>query len=406
MNFNALDEPIIRGMFRALIKKRDDQTLNYLMQYPRCRHIYINMIGGGATINSIYHLYPLSIDALPHVIQVLMNSHGMKLIKQVSQRGFNSPFDTDHPSRFEHCVGAYLIVAKDGVNGTIDEQVMALLHDAPHIALSHIVDNLPLGHKAGESVHEVYAKKIISQTDIPDIVNRELGSTVYQLFDRDERGEFSLLERPSPELCADRCDYTLRDGLSYGMISSEQVRQCFDSIISVNFMNSRRLCMTNIEMAQLIGNLSISVCDEVYNSAYGVGMYYTIRNLLIPMLSDGILTLELLLGPTYRTDVLLWECITKYYHHIGKIQVLQDYERTRNQEKMKFLLVPEGTKIDTNTSKLLKSGLKLKPRYIDPLFMFNDVPTKLSSIDQQFSHRVTDFKRRHELIYDLIRVEM
>lgn len=51
----------------------------------------------------------------PHVIQALMNSNGMKLIEYVSQRGFNSSFDTDHPSQFEHGVGTYLIVVNDGV---------------------------------------------------------------------------------------------------------------------------------------------------------------------------------------------------------------------------------------------------------------------------------------------------
>jgi HD superfamily phosphohydrolase len=112
-------------------------------------------------------------------------------------------------SRLDHCIGTMLLVRHLG--GSIEEQIAALLHDISHTAFSHVVDFV-FSHSQTQNYHELIKDTLVSQSAIPEILSRYGFSSDYICDD----ANFTLLERPSPALCADRLDYALRAYVYYG----------------------------------------------------------------------------------------------------------------------------------------------------------------------------------------------
>ncbi len=142
------------------------------------------------------------------VLLELMKSKAMKRLKGVSQNGLPQtywPFPTY--SRYEHSIGVMLLLRKLGAS--IEEQVAGLLHDVSHTAFSHIGD-IALSDsylKGTEDYHEKIKGKVVSSSDIPQIFFKYKIDKNIILNDTG----FGLLERNTPELCADRIDYALRE---------------------------------------------------------------------------------------------------------------------------------------------------------------------------------------------------
>ncbi|KAH7345797.1 hypothetical protein BKA66DRAFT_543594 [Pyrenochaeta sp. MPI-SDFR-AT-0127] len=129
---------------------------------------------------------------------------------------------TPRVTRLEHSVGALILVRK--VGGTTEEQVAALLHDISHTVLSHDVD-YALCKLGEESYHEVHKARYLEMTGLPDILDRHRIDR--KVFNEEN---FPLVEMPSPQLCADRLDYALRDALSFGKIAMEDARRIVRSL--------------------------------------------------------------------------------------------------------------------------------------------------------------------------------
>ncbi|KAL3435019.1 hypothetical protein BDV09DRAFT_204336 [Aspergillus tetrazonus] len=97
-------------------------------------------------------------------------------------------------TRLKHSVGVFILVQR--VSATIKEQVTALLHDVSHNTLSHVIDHALSNPEEG-------------------IFKEEL---------------FTLVEMPSPQVCADHLDYALFDAVSFGKLSMEDARRAIGSL--------------------------------------------------------------------------------------------------------------------------------------------------------------------------------
>jgi len=93
----------------------------------------------------------------------------------------------------------------------LEEQIAGLLHDTPHTAFSHVIDFV--FKNMNHDFHERFHKTILTNSEIPAIL-KGYGFDAERFFDE---LNFPLLEKPLPDLCADRIDYALRDMIaSYG----------------------------------------------------------------------------------------------------------------------------------------------------------------------------------------------
>ncbi|MFH1396725.1 MAG: HD domain-containing protein [archaeon] len=138
------------------------------------------------------------------VILELISSKPLQRLKKIGQAGASKYYsEKKNITRFEHSIGVLFLLKKLGAS--VEEQIAGLLHDVPHTAFSHVIDFV--FKSEAHEFHEKFHEKLIMQSEIPDIL-KKYGFEVEKIIDEKN---FPLLERNSPELCADRIDYTFRD---------------------------------------------------------------------------------------------------------------------------------------------------------------------------------------------------
>ena len=160
------------------------------------------------------------------VLIELLNSRAMQRLKGISQFGLPKEF-CPFPgfSRYEHSVGVAILLKK--LKAGLEEQVAGLTHDVSHPAFSHLVDWV-LGNREKEDHQDRNHKKIVSSSDIPEILNRH-GFEPERIIDVKKYG---LLEREAPDLCADRVDYAIREFKTWAAPSI--VGDCLDNLVNHN----------------------------------------------------------------------------------------------------------------------------------------------------------------------------
>jgi uncharacterized protein len=125
-------------------------------------------------------------------------------------------------SRYDHVVGVMLLIRLLG--GSLKEQIAGLMHDVSHTAFSHVVDQV--FQRRAEDYHEQHFRRLVLNSDIPEILE-QYGISLEEIFDMEQ---WSLLDQPLPDLCADRIDYTLRDLFHMGYISFAEIENFLDSL--------------------------------------------------------------------------------------------------------------------------------------------------------------------------------
>ncbi len=138
----------------------------------------------------------------------LIQSKPVQRMKGVMQGGVSSLISpTDNATRYEHCVGVMLVLRKNGA--TVEEQAAGLLHDIGHTAFSHVIDEV--FKQYNHNYDDAHLEMVIERSEIPSIFEK-FGMDWKKIVQKES---FTLLEQPLPRLCADRIDYTLRDGRNF-----------------------------------------------------------------------------------------------------------------------------------------------------------------------------------------------
>jgi HD superfamily phosphohydrolase len=108
--------------------------------------------------------------------------------------------------------------------GSREEQVAGLLHDVSHTAFSHVIDHVVANSR--EDYHELRVQEWIARTEIPTVL-AYYRMDVAPLLDA---ALWPLVDRPAPDLCLDRIDYTLRDLLHCGRVTEPEVSEFVGSL--------------------------------------------------------------------------------------------------------------------------------------------------------------------------------
>lgn len=203
----------------------------------------------------------------PVLVELLQSSEVQRL-QGICQHGVTGFLGlTPRVTRLEHSVGAFILVRR--VGATIEEQVAALLHDISHTTLSHVIDHAL--SKPGEgSYHEVHKTRYLETTRLPDILARHrINQKVF------EEELFPLVEMPSPQLCADRLDYALRDTVTFGKLAIEDARRVVGSLKAFPSATatSRLLVLDDPYIALILSRAYITADKDVWSNPAHVDMY-------------------------------------------------------------------------------------------------------------------------------------
>ncbi len=155
------------------------------------------------------------IEIKESIILELIKSPSLQRLKGISQGAhapiffkiLKLPFSKCRVYRFEHSLGVFILLKIFGA--PLEEQIAGLIHDLSIPVFSHSIDYaIKEGSETEHSFHDKIHEKFVKNTEIPQIIKKFGFKIDYILDDKN----FPLKERPLPELCADRIDYSIRDG--------------------------------------------------------------------------------------------------------------------------------------------------------------------------------------------------
>ena len=136
----------------------------------------------------------------------LLQADAVQRLKDIYQGGITAFIRPErNTTRLDHSVGVAALLRYLGADA--EEQAAGLIHDVPHTAFSHVIDFVFPNHE--HTYHEEQSEGVFRKSEIPEILQRH-GLDWWRVA---EPEHYPLLEQPLPQLCADRLDYFLRDGI-------------------------------------------------------------------------------------------------------------------------------------------------------------------------------------------------
>ncbi len=180
-------------------------------------------------------------------------------------------------TRLDHSVGVCGLLQRLGANGV--EQAAGLIHDVPHTAFSHVVDFLFPNQE--HTFHEAHRESVVATSDLPEILDRH-GLDWRTVSDAEQ---FSLLEQPLPDLCADRLDYFLRDGLATGRVTFSEAAL----LLAHLRVWQSKIVVEGIDVARWLGDRFMAIDEAVWCSTQEVGWYVAMARALGAAMQAGVL---------------------------------------------------------------------------------------------------------------------
>jgi hypothetical protein len=290
------------------------------------------------------------------VIEDLLKSKPIQRIKQISQSGIPKEFDRPgqmHYSRYDHSVGVMLLLRRLGAS--VEEQISGLLHDISHTAFSHTVDMI-FGSYEKQSLQDSLHKSYFIDNDLKNILN-EYG---YEAARISNIKLFELLERDIPDLCADRLDYSLRDGV---YDKQADIKEEISNLINRN----GEIVFGSKEYAIKYGRLFVHLERKLYANKENTARRYVFAVALKDALNSGVISKEDLI---YGVDQEIVEKI--------KNTKIKEIDNIINGLKNNDFEVYDGGDV----------MLKVKLRYVNPKFVDKNGISTAMEVSREYKELV------------------
>lgn len=217
------------------------------------------------------------------VIRELMLSAPLQRLKGLTQYGLPHRF---YPvwgfSRYEHSVGVMLLIRS--LQGSLTQQAAGLLHDVSHTAFSHVTDTL-FGKEDGRNAQDERHLGFILSSGLPPILSRHRLSAE-KVADLEAH---PLLDRETPDLCADRIDYSLREFSSY--MEPQKVKGILDDLV----VHEQKIVFSTRESAALF-SVNYMICHmEKWASPEKTVRQHFLASVLRTAMKRGILDFHTLM---------------------------------------------------------------------------------------------------------------
>ncbi|HWI48287.1 MAG TPA: hypothetical protein VNU45_08715, partial [Rummeliibacillus sp.] len=207
------------------------------------------------------------------------------------------------------------------------------------------------------------------KSEIPSILSK-YGYNYQQILFEDSK--WNLLERPAPELCADRVDYTLRDMFQYGQIGIEEIQLFLENIIILN----GKIYLKNIETAEWFVHTYYKEVIDFFMNPLNIYAYDFLAKAIKLALNKNIITMDTLLG----TDAIV----------MNQLRSNQDEEI---QAIVKHVHRNVIVKEDKNNYDLHRRN---KLRIVDPSVLFGDELIRASKLSESIKEMGKVAKKKAE----------
>lgn len=294
----------------------------------------------------------------------LIETHPFQRLAGVGQLGHREAFrevlGVEPHNRFEHSLGVWHLLKKHGA--PLDEQVGGLLHDLSHGTFSHSIDFLQNTTEHSES-HEELLPLLSEASEVSEVL-ASYGLTIDEVIDDEKH---PLKERSLPDLCADRIDYILRDGLAAGLITKAECSRILGQIFVTPdnhwVLGSR---YDGEQFADLLHTLN--------HCFYISPESFSIHRATTDCLSDA-------LAKEYITETDLYVCSDDEL--LRKID-----EAASSDQALKQLREKMNRPTETEWSSV--TSITHKSRVVDPWCLHDGKIARLSEIDREWRHMVEE----------------
>jgi uncharacterized protein len=283
----------------------------------------------------------------------LVGSAPLQRLKKISQPGYVEPFfpGTDH-TRFDHSLGVCHLLGR--YKASRAEQAAGLLHDVSHTAFSHCIDYaLESGSETKHSFQDDAFLTFFQSSEIPAVLSRHQLDPDYV----SESANFPLLETELPDLCADRIDYILRTGIHCNEIDRRKAMQFLDRLMA----HENRWVFSDLEAAHEFAKYFALINSKYYSGIGSALMFRSVGDVVRHAVQRKYLSLEAL----FETDEAVLRRITAHIDDDKELSTL--WSRMQNRVSV------------SQDPKEFNAKVMCKSRAVDPLFLNDGVPCRLSS---------------------------
>jgi HD superfamily phosphohydrolase len=308
----------------------------------------------------------------PIILELLASSF-LRRLAGVDQGGHTKPYwRTDQIiNRLEHSIGVYWLLKK--YDAPLAEQVSGLIHDVSRSAFSHSIDYILEGGDGKEQNHQdnIFTE-FVRNSDLPAILKKYDLDPDYILDDKN----FPLKEKPLPDLCADRIDYSLRTAIAYEDISTDNLQEILNNlIVKDNFW-----IFKNLATAKKYAELFRLLNTNYYTAPHAGAMHQAVGEYLRHALERGYLEK----ADLYTTDREVLDKLAVFHDNDPELARLF----TRINNKIKF----------KDSRKNYDKIIHLKSRLVDPLFLDKNKISRLSKVAPEWKEILKN-ELGHKTIY-------
>lgn len=291
------------------------------------------------------------------IILELINSPSLQRLKGIDQTGYPKPFWPGKITRFDHSLGVYILLRKFGANLT--EQIAGLIHDISHTVFSHCGDYaLKSGSEIHHNLQDNLFEKFLKQSEISSILKRYH----FAFGDFLNRKGFSLLEKPLPDLCADRIDYFLRDMVIRGKLKKKKAKAFLSEFIIIQ----NKWVFKNFNFAKEFALFWVKMNNLYYAGPKSAVMFRTTGDVLKYALEKKYIFEK----DFFTTDK---KVLIKIRKHKNKDKILNKL-LNRMEEKTKWKI----------NKRNYSTHIFCKSRAVDPLFLVDGRTKRVSEADKNF----------------------
>jgi HD superfamily phosphohydrolase len=296
------------------------------------------------------------------LLEEVFSSPTMVRLDGIDQSGPTAYFGlVPNFSRRDHCNGVWALLKRAHVS--VEEQVAGLLHDASHTVFSHLADFL---FKHDEVIHHgCYQDSIhewfLDTMKIPTIT-KKFGISLHML--NPDNPSYTALERPLPDLCADRIQYNIHTGVVFHHINQQEASE----IVNDLHFEQNRWFFETPKLAKKFAQLSVTFTKHVWGAEYNYAFYQVFVQILEKALAEKL--------------------ITKDEMHFGTDkEVLKKVQKSTNPKIKELLKQCENIYAHFTVVEFGKGDFNFKPKFrgVNPLVRIKKNTFKtLTEIDAEF----------------------
>ncbi|MCD4756199.1 HD domain-containing protein [bacterium] len=260
-----------------------------------------------------------SFDIKEKVLIELIKSPAIQRLKDIDQAGYSKSFFEHSRNRYDHSIGVFLLLRKYGAS--LEEQMAGLIHDISHYAFSHAIDYiLEEGDVDKQDLQDRSKEKFLKESNIPEILEK-YGYDVEYIADEEN---FPLLEKPLPDLCADRLEYSIRD---IGLFLDNGISKAEEVLKHLKVSDDNIWYFDDIEVGYKYAKYFKELNSNYYAGLNSVAMFKSLKDFIKHALSEGYISTKDL--EEYDQYVL-----DKCLKHLDKDRVLEKYWKRMNDREL------------------------------------------------------------------------